>query len=824
MMKKILYLLLAFTCSSVSAQIIDIPNPAFKTRLLNQYDTTAKNQNGGVILIDSNNDGEIQVSEAEAVWSLDISGNVLTDIDGIEYFTNLRKFVNNYASYLQEMDLTALVNLEELSFHNSGDLNSVNIEGLVNLEIIDASSCYTLIGLNCEGFSALTDLTIEYSADIEELNLTGAVNLVNLNCRHTNNLEVLDCSTLTSLYFLDIVDSSISDLNVANLPNLNKINALSAYALHSVDLTGLNNLEQIDLKSSGIQTISIDLPNLESINLLLCDNLDEVIITNAPSLTAISISGFDTDLTNLDLSNCPALDIISLDLDNLEHLNLKNGDNNYISSAYVSFSINNDDDLPCYICIDEGEEIYFTSAINNNPNITLNTYCPFFESEFNTITGTINFDMGNDGCADDIPSGFMKVVLNDGSETGAVFNDSEGNYAFNIQTGTFSITPQFENDWFTATPATVNITSDVIDGTVTIQDFCVTANGIHPDIEVVIIPIEVAQPGFDADYKIVYKNNGNQELSGSIILSYNDILIDYVYALPVENQNQEGQLYWDFESLHPFESREIAVTFNVNSPSETPAVNIGDVLEFSLTAINIQGDDSPEDNTAVEFNQTVIGSFDPNNIICLEGETVSDNLIGEYLHYNINFENTGTAAASFIVIKDTIDETQYDINTLEVLSASHSVVTKVEGQVVEFRFDDINLGPEEKGNVVIKLKTLNTLVIGDAVTNDAEIYFDYNLPIETNEAVTTFAVLGINDFSLQNIISLYPNPVKENLYISSVSSIKNVQVFDIQGRILQENILDSENVTINMSSRLRGIYIVRVTTADGVFSEKILIE
>jgi hypothetical protein len=50
----------------------------------------------------------------------------------------------------------------------------------------------------------------------------------------------------------------------------------------------------------------------------------------------------------------------------------------------------------------------------------------------------------------------------------------------------------------------------------TTQNFCITANGVHPDLEIVIAPIIPARPGFSAEYQIVYKNKGNQVMSQSI--------------------------------------------------------------------------------------------------------------------------------------------------------------------------------------------------------------------------------------------------------------------------------------------------------------------
>jgi hypothetical protein len=69
------------------------------------------------------------------------------------------------------------------------------------------------------------------------------------------------------------------------------------------------------------------------------------------------------------------------------------------------------------------------------------------------------------------------------------------------------------------------------------------------------------------------------------------------------------------------------MTLQVNTPSDTNPVEVGDFLNFIATAA-LAGDEMPEDNVFV-LNQEVIGSFDPNNIICIEGETATTDAIGE---------------------------------------------------------------------------------------------------------------------------------------------------------------------------------------------------
>lgn len=143
------------------------------------------------------------------------------------------------------------------------------------------------------------------------------------------------------------------------------------------------------------------------------------------------------------------------------------------------------------------------------------------------------------------------------------------------------------------------------------------------------------------------------------------------------------------------------------------------MLDFTVS-IPVISEETPDDNTFV-LSQTVIGAYDPNDKTSLEGEQLAPDHIGKYLHYNINFENTGNADAINVVVKDYIDPLKFDINSLQVLNSSHAIKIKVSGNTVEFIFENISLRPSAQypigghGNVLFKIKTNPNLVVGDTV-------------------------------------------------------------------------------------------------------------
>jgi hypothetical protein len=114
--------------------------------------------------------------------------------------------------------------------------------------------------------------------------------------------------------------------------------------------------------------------------------------------------------------------------------------------------------------------------------------------------------------------------------------------------------------------------------------------------------------------------------------------------------------------------------------------------------------------------------------------------------------------------------------------------------------------------VLFKIKTVDTLVLGDDFTNQAEIYFDFNFPIITNLETTTVAVpLNINDSNLLEV-SLYPNPAQNTVSLTSNLAFNEYTIYDTLGAIVLQQKLDSPTLSqdILVDHLVSGLYFVEV--------------
>ncbi len=759
-MKNIFLLLLLFT-GIVEAQIVNIPDANFKAKLLSSNSMSnqiAMDDSENYIMIDANSDGEIQLSEAEAVHLLNVSNANISDLTGIGSFSNLRQLGCN-SNQLSQLDISSLINLNGLVCNN-------------NL--------------------------------LSQLDLSNQLDLTYLNCSN-NSLTQLDVSDFINLYFLDCSNNILSNLNIENLPNLEEFDC------HDNQLTSLNFTAAAFL-----------------IHCYLNDNaLTDLVFGNLTFITIFDIS--NNQIQDLDLSKVRYRDIggefempaSALYTGNpLRTLNMKNG----YFDGMAFYNAMNDINTWEFICSDENEAYLVSLNLPSITNLVVNSYCSFIPGgNYNTISGNVKYDSNSNGCdASDINYPNIRININDGTNQGAAFTNNSGNYAFYTLAGNFGITPSMENpSWFNITPPTIAIPFVDNNNNTIIQDFCIAPNGMHPDVEIVITPIIPAKPGFNAWYYIAYKNKGNQVLSGNIAFTYNDAILDFISASTPPDLQNTGILNWNYFNLFPFENRGFYVTLYVNASTDTPPVTIGDLLDFESSITPLVTDETPEDNVFA-FQQTVVDSYNVNDIACLEGDVVAPSEIGNYLHYAINFENIGTAAAENIVVKTVIDPAEFDVNSLQLINSSFPVDARITGDNVEFIFNNINLDIGGHGHILLKIKTNNTLVAGDTVSRSADVFFDYNAPVDTGLVTTVFQTLSNSVFELDSSVAIYPNPAVNEVTISADNKIKSIQLYDAQGRIILTRLMDDLESKIDISSHSKGIYFIKITTEKGAQVQKLL--
>lgn len=883
-MKRVLLYGLLLICGFGYAQNVDIFDPFFKNKLLaaDTFNEIAKDGNGIFFRIDANMDGEIQVSEAIRVVELNVSSSGISSLQGIHEFPNL-KVLKCYKNSIHSLNLSGNPSLESIEC-SENLISSLNLNGLTNLSYLDCRlMAGQLTSLDLSGLTALRVLKCGRNS-ITTLNVSPLINLVELDCS-ISNLSNLNLNGLVNLKSLDCSVNQLSSLNISSLGNLEKIDysynlglaslnissltSLKELACNAIGLTSLNlaafpqltrlschsnmlsgldfsgnsNLELIECSANQLATLNVSslsllntlmcgynqlavlsLSGLENLVQVDCSNNDLVTIETAGLSNLIAVACDNNLITKLDFSDSPYVSVVSCaNNTQLASVNFKNG----LSFPQIqdTFNFNNTPNLE-YVCADEDEVALLQSFFSGQGmSVSVTPYCTFTPGgDYNTITGVLRLDENGNGCdSNDRAQPFIKIKINNGTEESSVFSDHEANYAFYTQAGAFTVTPAIENtSFFSFSPVSTVVNFPNDDNNVRTQNFCITPNGVHSDIEIAIAPIIPARPGFNAVYKVVYKNNGNQTVSqnSGVTLFYNQNLMSFISSDQVASLQSPGRISWNYTDLHPFESRSFTVTMKINRPTDGNPVNINDVLNFSAS-VTAPGDENTNDNSFV-LRQKVVGSYDPNDISCLEGDVVPPSEIGEYLHYLIRFENTGNAPAQNIVVRNEIDEEEYDVSSLQILDSSHKLKARTKKNLSEFIFQNVYLDSGGHGNILLKLKSTESLVAESTVSSRVGIYFDYNTPVLTNRVTTVFKMLSVKENEKDHSIKIYPNPVNKMLNIKADGIIRTVQLYDAQGRILMTQLLGERQVSFDLSSYAGGVYFVKIVTDEGAKTEKIV--
>lgn len=431
----------------------------------------------------------------------------------------------------------------------------------------------------------------------------------------------------------------------------------------------------------------------------------------------------------------------------------------------------------------------------------------------NQIKGNVSLDVALNECnQDSIVAQQVLITLADGNSSVSTFTASNGNYSFKVEAGNYSTSITSTFPYFTPSPNTISNQFDN-NNEDAIANFCLIPSQFFDDLEVSFYPLNDARPGFEAKYQIVVKNKGTNPVSTTVEMQYNHQKINFIEAAPNPLSQTSNTLVFNIENLQPFATYKTTLSFQVNT---IPVVTLGETIVFYIEN-NLQDDISPNNNS-LQYNQTIVGSYDPNDMLVLEGEEVHIDNSSDYLHYIIRFQNTGNYFAERVLITTILDE-KLDWETIEIESFSHSNrVEIIDGSIVNFIFDAIYLpavtANEEGSNgfVAFKIKPKSTVVVDDTISAEAGIYFDYNPPIITNEVTTTFvSFLNVSEPEL-NPITIYPNPVSSLLYIKNIDGNYKVEIYNTLGLLIStvenNSILDFTNLTT-------GIYIVRITNESG---------
>lgn len=478
-------------------------------------------------------------------------------------------------------------------------------------------------------------------------------------------------------------------------------------------------------------------------------------------------------------------------------------------------------------------------------------YLPFADGQVfgklgqtSNITGSVYYDFNKNNSKDSnepYASRFLITSEKTGYSRSSVATN--GWFRNDVDTGTYKTTVKLTNDYYVTVPAEKQTTFTSLFQNDTVH-FALQPVAGKRDVSISLIPVTPARPGFNAKYKLTFRNNGTDTIPNGGVILIKDARVTLVSSIPAVGLVTGDSLLWSFGAFKPFDEYTINIELKLAAP---PTVNNGDTLRYAAAIVPATGigtDLTPLDDTA-RLAQVVVGSYDPND----KQENVAGKIplakvaIGEDIQYLIRFQNTGTDTAFTVRITDTLDA-KLNWNSLQMIGSGHSYkMTVVDGNKISWAFPNINLPdsnvnePLSHGYIAFRIKAKNNLTAGEYFQNKASIYFDYNLPVETNRTTTVVSsaiITNVRNLSNDDIqLLVLPNPTSGNFYLKlngRLSGKFECSIIDLYGRVIQTQVIERGNgqdvqlIPLQLERVSAGVYHVILRQKNNMWQQRIIVQ
>ncbi|MDB5226441.1 MAG: hypothetical protein JWN78_634 [Bacteroidota bacterium] len=442
------------------------------------------------------------------------------------------------------------------------------------------------------------------------------------------------------------------------------------------------------------------------------------------------------------------------------------------------------------------------------------------------IKGTVYFDQNNNGTFDSLETVLPAQMVRALPDNWISASNPNGTYLINL-------TKNISNTWScvnntrygTFTPASYSRTpsiTGILSGT---YNFGLRLSPGVNDLEAVL-GATPSRPGFTTTVAFSVNNVGTTDQTGVTVKFYKPADFNIVSASLSPTSIINDTLIWENISIPLFHS----ASFTINLEVPVSAVP-GSEVKYEAWANSIQRDSTPTDNYA-RWVQQITAAIDPNNKIVNKNSLPQNyNAAKDKLVYTIYFQNTGTAPAFTVIVRDTLPD-NIDAGSLRVVNASHPYQLVVRDKnIIEVTFPIIQLPdsnsnePASHGFVQLEFKAKASLPLNTEIINRAGILFDYNAPVMTNTATTTISITTGISSNPKLAFKLFPNPSSGRIQVElPYAGEGKFILFDMNGKMIMKNNIEATSTfQINVSDLPAATYLLSIEVNGVVSSSKVII-
>lgn len=435
--------------------------------------------------------------------------------------------------------------------------------------------------------------------------------------------------------------------------------------------------------------------------------------------------------------------------------------------------------------------------------------------DYITVSATCFIDKNENGKRDTGEPSFENLRLQVDDLFLDYLTDENGKFEFPLETGKHTITPIIPKIWkaTTKTSYTFNVSSESAD-----LDLAI---GLKPTKTVVDVDGFTGGPalrcGFTTRQVVKVINSGTVQGDYHVVLELDSkIKVDSFSQTP--DSANGNRFVWVAKNLDPSKS------FSSHFYFKVPGISfLGESLDMDAT-YRVPGKLEKKDT----LRGTIRCAFDPNDkSVWPNRETLGNAFYpGEELTYRIRFQNTGNDTAFNVEVTDTLSP-HLDWSTFRVLDQSHGNMkaTLDSNGMVEFAFPNILLPdshvnePRSHGYITFRIKPDSGLAFNTQVHNKADIYFDYNPAITTNQTVSVYADFPVkveqpNSRSLS--VEVFPNPFSNTFSLTwpATDEKANIKVSTADGRLVFAKKNVEKGRDIGIPDLPSGVYLLQVEMGD----------
>ncbi len=203
--------------------------------------------------------------------------------------------------------------------------------------------------------------------------------------------------------------------------------------------------------------------------------------------------------------------------------------------------------------------------------------------------------------------------------------------------------------------------------------------------------------------------------------------------------------------------------------------------------------------------------------------------------FNVTYSSAGRKAVKLIVQGDYESDTSVK-NIL--VSQEAPVLSAIEGPSEVLLRDTATYATDYYPNTYYDWILPYSFWEGESDSNKISVYFGgfdmtgdlqvvaYNgCGISDTLSITVSSVTGLSQLSENMVVSLYPNPAKNYVFVKAQNP-SNIEIFSRSGEKIFENSFVTDNIILNTSNFEPGIYLIKITDkkTNETFSAKLVIE